>query len=195
MLICIPTDYWSFCFLFFFYTDGRKLKNTRRKQETVLFRGVFLRSGAPLFLLQFWISQYFSVMQAATILYIRCVFFVFRNLTFFFFFDPLFYVCLKKEEDESDPVWLAQIRIHISIFMFDSNAIWSEPTFQMLTCLSLPWPQVGVPAVTRYCIKQAASRDGRLSVNILVHMMSSCFTHCGTSNLSSFFFILQKKKI
>lgn len=65
--------------------------------------------------------------------------------------------------------------------MFNSNAIWSEILLQKLDTTR----NFGGPVQSDVAV---ISERAGLSVNIRVYMMSSCFTHCGTSNLSSLFY-------
>lgn len=101
-----------------------------------------------------------------------------------FFYNYSFSMSGEKRIKE----WCIQNKTHTSIFMFNSNAIWSETLLQTLTRLGLPWQDLRRAHTVRcYCNIIAARREG-WTVNIRVYMMFSCFTRSGTSNLSSLFY-------
>lgn len=128
-------------------------------------------------------------MLAAIILYISSVSLHLENRPMLFFLTYHFLCPFKKKKKcLKIKEWCIENKIRSSIFMFNSNAIWREILLQTLTWLCLPRQELWRANTDITVIKKLQAERGGLSVNIRVYMMSSCFTHCGTSNLSSMFY-------
>lgn len=99
-------------------------------------------------------------MLAALILYISSVSLHLENRPMLFFFLTYHFICPLEKTKEWRIKWCIQNKIHSSIFMYNSNAIWSELLLQILTWLSLPWKELWKAHTVRcYCNKLAASRE------------------------------------
>lgn len=113
-------------FVFFvvvFYPDGRKLKNRAGKQGTVL---IFPRVEHHYFSYNF---KYLSISPSYWLpSYCTSVVFLYIWKTDQVFFLTYHFLCpfKKKWKCLKIKVWCIQNKIRSSIFMFNSDAIWSE---------------------------------------------------------------------